>query len=71
MELFDFSEKDDLFSSMIREGLMTRAKALDRILRENTIPEELVVEVCKEVGLDFERVKRAVQQLRLELEKGG
>lgn len=69
MELFGFSEKDDLFSSMIREGLMTQATALERVSRENVIPHELVVQVCEETGLDFERLTGAVRQFRLKLEK--
>ncbi|HEX9934609.1 MAG TPA: hypothetical protein VGB38_05370 [bacterium] len=68
MELFNFSEKDDLFSSMIREGLMTREQALTRVVRDNVIPLEVVLDACKASGLDFERIKKATHQLRMELE---
>jgi len=68
LQLFDFSEKDDLFSSMIREGLLTREEALRRIDRENLIPEELVRDLCREAGLDLEKIRKATHQLRTELE---
>ncbi|MBN2202118.1 hypothetical protein JW777_09215 [bacterium] len=71
MELFDFSEKDDLFSSMIREGLMTREQALERIRTENTVPLELVTGMCRETGLDFPKIQAATRRLKEELRSRG
>jgi hypothetical protein len=57
-ELVGVTEKDDGLSAMIREDMITREEALERLKTENIIPEELITEVCDQAGLsDEEKTK--------------
>jgi len=37
LNTLQMTERDDLYSNMVREGIMTRSEALDRLEKENTI----------------------------------
>lgn len=52
--LFGFTEKDDLYSMMIREGLISRKEALVRLERENNVSIQRLNHVLKAHGLDVE-----------------
>ncbi len=46
-----FTEKDDGLSTMIREDMITREEALERLEVENIIPANKVTEILDEIGL--------------------
>ena len=48
------TELRDLFSKMIREGLITREEALERIKKEDITPISLAENVLSDIGLRFE-----------------
>jgi hypothetical protein len=54
-----FTKNDELLSGMIRDGLLTREKALERLTNENIIPEEFVKEFYQELGLDYNKLAEA------------
>jgi hypothetical protein len=58
LQTVGFSEKDDGLSTMIREGMITREAALDRVKTENLIPESKKTEVLDMIGLDDETRRR-------------
>ena len=51
-ESVGFTEKDDGLSTMIREGMITREEALERLEVENIIPLSKVAEVLDGIGLE-------------------
>lgn len=54
LTLFGFTEKDDLFSKMIRDGLITRDEALQRLEKENIVSLEAVDDCLSVCDLDIE-----------------
>lgn len=48
------SELEDLFSKMIREGMMTRERALERLVTENAVPLPLVEDILGRMDLKLE-----------------
>lgn len=50
-ELTGATEKDDGLSAMIREKMITREEALERLGIESVIPQELIAELLDEIGL--------------------
>jgi hypothetical protein len=46
------TEKEDGLSHMIREGMITREKALERLKTETVIPEEVIQELAHDIGMD-------------------
>lgn len=50
------TELRDLFSKMIREGLMTREEALERIKKEDVIPISVANNVLSDIGMRFEHL---------------
>jgi len=46
-----FTEKDDMLSNMIREGIVTREEALKRLESENVIPQKFITELLDEIGI--------------------
>ncbi len=51
LESVGFTEKDDCLCNMIREDMITREEALERVRAENVIPRELVTDLLDDVGL--------------------
>lgn len=49
------TEKDDFYSKMIREGVITREKALKRIELENNYPQEIARQLIAEAEIPQER----------------
>jgi len=54
MTLFGFTEKDDLYSKMIRDGLVSRKEALDRLEKENKVSIMAVNDCLGVCGMDIE-----------------
>jgi len=48
------TELRDLFSKMIREGIMTREEAQERLQREDPVPKAVVDEVLKTIDMRIE-----------------
>jgi len=48
------TELRDLFSKMIREGLITREEALERMKTEDIVPTSLANDVLAEIGMKLE-----------------
>jgi len=53
--VFGVTEKDDFYSKMVREGLISREEALKKLERENKIPTEIVRRLLTEAGLDYDK----------------
>jgi hypothetical protein len=47
-----FTEKDEILSRMVREGMLTREEALQRKGHENIVQERLLGELLDEIGVD-------------------
>lgn len=58
------TEKDDFYSRMIREGLITRGQVLKRLELENDVNLESVKKLLAEVSIPFERLERSVEEYR-------
>ena len=56
-KLLKFSKNDELVSNMIRKGMLTREKALERVKEENDYPDEFLREFCREMDLSYEKLK--------------
>ncbi len=51
---FGITEKDDLYSKMVREGELTREEALKRLENENKIHPEQTRRLVAEAGIDYD-----------------
>jgi len=63
-EIFGFSEKDDIYSNMIRQGVMNRESAVKRIDKENVIPTKIIADLCNEIGIDMNDLIAAATKLK-------
>ena len=63
-ETLVFTEKDDALSCMIRENMITREEALERLKKENVIPQKLIMELVDELGLKFGDIIDALNNWR-------
>lgn len=50
MKMLGLTEKDDFYSKLIREGMITRKKALERI--EDIVDEDPIKNILQKIGLD-------------------
>jgi hypothetical protein len=57
-KILGLTEKDDFYSKLIREKLMTREKALERINRENNIDLAAIKKLMKIINLDYSLLKK-------------
>lgn len=55
-----FTENDTLRSNQIREGKLTRAEALERVLAENRPRPDSIQWYCKRIGVDYESTMAAI-----------
>jgi hypothetical protein len=56
-----FTKNDDLLSNMIREGVLTREAAMERLASENVIQERFVSDFCEEIGLGYHDLKATLR----------
>jgi hypothetical protein len=63
-EIYGFSEKEDMYSNMIRQGVLDRDNALQRVEKENYIPPRIISDFCDEIGVDSADLKKAVNKLK-------
>jgi hypothetical protein len=59
-----FTKNDELLSGMIRENMITREEALERLAEENIIPEQFVIEFFDELGLDYHGLDTALKSAK-------
>jgi hypothetical protein len=59
-----FSEHDALRSNQIREGIMTRKQALDRVLEENKPRYESLKWYFDSIGIDGDRALSVVDEIQ-------
>jgi len=52
MKSIGITEKHDCLSAMVREGMITREQAMDRLEIENVIPPKAIPEALEQMGLD-------------------
>ncbi|MCI0482685.1 MAG: hypothetical protein L0213_13980, partial [Candidatus Dadabacteria bacterium] len=64
-EIYGFSEKDDMYSNMIRQGVLDRGNAIQRIEKENYIPPKIISDFCDEIGIKSAELKKAADRLKI------
>ena len=64
LQTLGFTKNDDILSTMVREGMISRQEAMHRIERENIVPEEYLVEILDELKSDFSDLKSALERYR-------
>jgi len=57
-----FTKNDELLSNMVRENMITREEALERLASENVVPEQFVIEFLDGLGLDFHDLNVALKR---------
>jgi hypothetical protein len=60
--IFGVMEKEDLFAKMVREGIITRDEALQRIELENQLQAEICRDLISESDLDFDEFSRMLER---------
>lgn len=61
-ETVGFTDKDGILSVMIREGMITREDALERLRRESRVPRELITELLNTIGVDERCLSEALRR---------
>ena len=64
METIGFTKKDDQLSCMIRENMINRDKALERLKKENVIPQQVITEIFDELQLNFQNLLVALEKYK-------
>jgi predicted PP-loop superfamily ATPase len=62
-KIVGFNKHDDLFSGMIRNGMLSRDEALNRLAKERDVKEEFVKEFFKELGLNYDELQTALKKI--------
>jgi hypothetical protein len=60
--MLGFTKNDELLSSMVRAGDISREQALTRLQKDNTTSPQFVKEMCSEHGLDYAELERALEK---------
>lgn len=66
-EIYGLSEKDDMYSNMVRQGVLERDEAVRRVKKENYIPQKLISDFCSEIGIDLNELNKAANKLKRRL----
>jgi hypothetical protein len=64
-ELLGFTKNDEILSNMIRERRLDRSEALERLERENDLPEEIINGFLERHGVDVPRLKQQLTRRRV------
>lgn len=48
-----FSKNDDMLSDQVRQGVIGREDALERLRKDNDVPEAFLKEICAETGVEY------------------
>lgn len=62
LKSFGISEKDDLYSKMVREGLISRSAALERLDRENVIHHEKTKKLAAAAGVEYDYLLEVLEK---------
>lgn len=63
-ETLGFTKNDELLSGMVREGMISRDKAISRLATVNDLPEKVIGGFLAEHGVGINRVREACQRWR-------
>lgn len=69
MKTIGVTEKDDLYSKMVREGIITREEALKRLERENEEYKPATKKMAGIAGVDYDRLLATLDKLAADLEE--
>ena len=64
-ETLGVTERDDFYSKMIREGLISRSDALDRAEIENYHSKEIAKELLREANIEYVAFRKALDKARV------
>jgi len=59
-----FNDIDDGLSSLIRDGQINREEALERLKKEEEIPEEVIKKIFDKIGLNYSNLEIALRKTR-------
>lgn len=59
---FGITEKDDLYSKMVREGILSRDEALKRLEKENKIQVEQTKKLVAEAGIEYDHFLNVLEK---------
>jgi hypothetical protein len=60
-----FTEKDEILSKMIREKLLNRKDAMERLRKENIIPQNAISEIFEDIGLSPSALNVALEKIKI------
>jgi hypothetical protein len=60
LKTLGITEKDDLYAKMVREGLISREAALEKVALENVLPVEIITEVLSDAGVGYQEFLRVL-----------
>jgi len=63
-ETIGFTKKDDQLSCMIRENMISREEAMERLKKENIIPQQVITEIFNDLQLNFSELLAALKKVR-------
>jgi hypothetical protein len=66
-KLVGFTEHDEMYSKMIREGQISRKKALERCLSDHAPRMRYVKKTCEELGTTVEELDQVLENYRMKL----
>jgi hypothetical protein len=60
MRMLGFTKNDEIVSSMIRAGDITREAAMQRLVSDNQTSQQFVAAMCKDLDLDYQQLEDAL-----------
>lgn len=63
-EIYGFNDKTECFSHLIRDNQLSRKEALERLSKEEEIPEEAIEDFFKKIGLNYSDFEIALGKVR-------
>ena len=58
MKTLGLTEKDDFYSRLIREGMITRSEALERLSTENEVVVDALKRLTETIGMDYSELEK-------------
>jgi len=68
-KLVGFTEHDEMYSKMVREGQLSRKNALERCMNDHTPRMHYIEKTCAELGVTLERLDVVLENYRIKLLK--
>lgn len=63
-QILGFNDKEDGLSNLIRDTQITRDEAMERLLKEEHVPEELIKDIFTKIGLNFYDLQIVFQKIK-------